>query len=62
MKKTAMTTFIIGGFINFFILPIALLTGNMELFSNASVIGFVSTIVFWISIFKIVINKFKKRG
>lgn len=62
MKKTAMTTFIIVLVINLFILPIALLTGNMKMFSNASVIGFISSIVFWVSILKIFINKFKRRG
>nr|DAU05727.1 MAG TPA: hypothetical protein [Caudoviricetes sp.] len=60
MKKTAMTTFIIGIFIFVFVLPMAVFTGNVVLFNLAGAIGAVSSIVFWIAIVKIVLDALTK--
>lgn len=56
MKKTAMTTFIIGIIIFVFVLPMAVFTGNYILFNLAVAIGAISSIVFWIAIVKIVLD------
>lgn len=60
MKKTAVTTFIIGIIIFVFVLPMAVLTGNAILFNLAGAIGAISSIVFWISIVKIVLDALTK--
>jgi hypothetical protein len=60
MKKTAMTTFIIGIIIFVFILPMAVFTGNAILFNLAGEIGAISSIVFWIAIVKIVLDALTK--
>lgn len=60
MKKTAMTTFIIGIIIFVFVLPMAVFTGNAILFNLAGVIGAISSIVFWIAIVKIVLDVLTK--
>ena len=60
MKKTAMTTFIIGIIIFVFVLPMAMIMGNFILFNLASTVGVISSIVFWIAIVKIVIDALTK--
>lgn len=60
MKKTAMTTFIIGIIIFVFVLPMAVFTGNAILFNLAGEIGAISSIVFWIAIVKIVLDALTK--
>ena len=60
MKKTAMTTFIIGIIIFVFVLPMAVLTGNAILFNLFGAIGAISSIVFWIAIVKIVLDALTK--
>ena len=60
MKKTAMTTFIIGIIIFVFVLPMAVFAGNAILFNLAGAIGAISSIVFWIAIVKIVLDALTK--
>ena len=60
MKKTAMTTFIIGIIIFVFVLPMAVFTGNAILFNLFGSIGAISSIVFWIAIVKIVLDALTK--
>ena len=60
MKKTAMTTFIIGIIIFVFILPMTVITGNAVMFNLFGAIGAVSSIVFWIAIVKIVLDALTK--
>ena len=60
MKKTAMTTFIIGIIIFVFVLPMSVFTGNMILFNLAGSIGAISSIVFWIAIVKIILDALTK--
>lgn len=60
MKKTAMTTFIIGIIIFVFVLPMAVFTGNAILFNLAGSIGAISSIVFWIAIVKILLDALTK--
>lgn len=60
MKKTAMTTFIIGIIIFVFVLPMAVFTGNYILFNLFGAIGAISSIVFWIAIVKIVLDALTK--
>ena len=60
MKKTAMTTFIIGIIIFVFVLPMSVFTGNMILFNLAGAIGAISSIVFLIAIVKIVLDALTK--
>ena len=60
MKKTAMTTFIIGIIIFVFVLPMAMIMGNFILFNLASTVGVISSIVFWIAIAKIVLDALTK--
>ena len=60
MKKTAMTTFIIGIIIFVFVLPMAMIMGNFILFNLASTVGVISSIVFWIAIVKIVLDSLTK--
>lgn len=60
MKKTAMTTFIIGIIIFVFVLPKAVFTGNAILFNLFGAIGAISSIVFWIAIVKIVLDALTK--
>lgn len=56
MKKTAMTTFIIGIIIFVFVLPMAVFTSNAILFNLFGAIGAISSIIFWIAIVKIVLD------
>lgn len=60
MKKTAMTTFIIGIIIFVFVLPMVVFTGNAILFNLFGAIGAISSIVFWIAIVKIVLDALTK--
>lgn len=60
MKKTAMTTFIIGIIIFVVVLPMAVFTGNAILFNLFGAIGAISSIVFWIAIVKIVLDALTK--
>lgn len=60
MKKTAMTTFIIGIIIFVFILPMTVITGNAIMFNLFGAIGAISSIVFWIAIVKIVLDALTK--
>lgn len=60
MKKTAMTTFIIGIIIFVFVLPMSVFTGNAILFNLAGAIGAISSIVFWIAVVKIVLDALTK--
>lgn len=60
MKKTAMTTFIMGIIIFVFILPMTVITGNAIMFNLFGAIGAISSIVFWITIVKIVLDALTK--
>ena len=60
MKKTAMTTFIMGIIIFVFILPMTVITGNAVMFNIFGSIGAISYIVFWIAIVKIVLDALTK--
>lgn len=60
MKKTAMTTFIIGIIIFVFVLPMAVITGNAVMFNLFGAISAISSIVFWIAIVKIVLDALTK--
>lgn len=60
MKKTAMTTFIMGIIIFVFILPMTVITGNAVMFNLFGAIGAISSIVFWIAIVKIVLDALTK--
>lgn len=60
MKKTAMTTFIMGIIIFVFILPMTVITGNAVMFNLFGAIGAISSIVFWIAIIKIVLDALTK--
>ncbi len=60
MKKTAMTTFIMGIIIFMFILPMTVITGNTVMFNLFGAIGAISSIVFWIAIVKIVLDALTK--
>ena len=60
MKKTAMTTFIVGIIIFVFVLPMAVFTGNAILFNLFGEIGAISSIVFWIAIVKVVLDALTK--
>ena len=60
MKKTAMTSFIIGIIIFLFVLPASIIGGHAILFNLATTAWVISSVVFWISILKIVLDKLTK--
>lgn len=60
MQKIAMTSFIIGIIIFLFVMPASIISGNAILFNLSTTAWVISSVVFWIAIFKIVLDKLTK--
>lgn len=60
MKKTAVTSFIVGIIIFLLVLPASIFNGNAILFNLATTAWVISSIVFWVAILKIVLDKLTK--